>query len=317
MRDTSDPWASVSEATGVVLLDGATGTELEAQGVDVQQPLWSSVALLSSEGQALTEAVHRAYADAGAHMVIANSHNLAAQNVAAFRSKRPELIPDAVGVSDSVEALTRSLNTRAVQVARGAGVKVAGCLASPDVPYAKTASLTAAEVGDRLAVQYEALADARPDVIIFEMLTTRADLEGVAQLVVGADRRVPVAFGLVAGASGTMGGVSWSDAWSILRPARPSAVFVQCTPFSDAGAAFEGLAGALDFAGPRLGVYANDGGYDPVAQAWQDRRITPEAYAEGALRWREAGAEVIGGCCGTTPAHIAAIRNALASSPDR
>jgi len=61
-----------------------------------------------------------------------------------------------------------------------------------------------------------------------------------------------------------------------------------------------------------LGVYPNVGTYlDP---GWSfDGEASPAAYAEEALQWRDVeGARIIGGCCGTTPEHIAAVVAVLA-----
>ena len=60
-----------------------------------------------------------------------------------------------------------------------------------------------------------------------------------------------------------------------------------------------------DFTDLPLGVYPNLGHL--TRGLWRfDERIDPEAYAELALEWREEGAQIIGGCCGVTPEHIAA-----------
>ena len=59
-----------------------------------------------------------------------------------------------------------------------------------------------------------------------------------------------------------------------------------------------------------LGVYPNLGRYlDP---RWKfDEKTGPEDYAEMALQWRDEGARIVGGCCGVTPEHMAAVRTGL------
>jgi Homocysteine S-methyltransferase len=58
---------------------------------------------------------------------------------------------------------------------------------------------------------------------------------------------------------------------------------------------------------PNLGYYSNSG--------WrQDERIGPAEYAELALSWRSQEARIVGGCCRTTPAHIAAVKQRLAGT---
>ena len=68
-----------------------------------------------------------------------------------------------------------------------------------------------------------------------------------------------------------------------------------------------------DFTDLPLGVYPNLGYL--AGDRWRfDERIGPEEYAALALEWREEGAQIIGGCCGTTPEHIAAAAAALAGT---
>ena len=65
-----------------------------------------------------------------------------------------------------------------------------------------------------------------------------------------------------------------------------------------------------DFTDLPLGVYPNLGYYSDAG--WRfDERVGPDQFAELALRWRNEGAQIVGGCCGTSPAHIAAVRARL------
>ena len=70
-----------------------------------------------------------------------------------------------------------------------------------------------------------------------------------------------------------------------------------------------------DFTDMPLGVYPNLGRYlDP---GWQfDDQVGPKEYARLARQWKEEGAQIVGGCCGVTPEHIAAARKELAAKPD-
>jgi S-methylmethionine-dependent homocysteine/selenocysteine methylase len=69
------------------------------------------------------------------------------------------------------------------------------------------------------------------------------------------------------------------------------------------------------FVGLPLGVYPNIGRATPVS--WEPGwHLTPEIYAQLALGWHEEGAQIIGGCCGVTPAHMEAVA-ALMQQPER
>ncbi len=58
------------------------------------------------------------------------------------------------------------------------------------------------------------------------------------------------------------------------------------------------------------GLYPHIGRFDPPEWMFTDE-YPPAKYLDEARRWKEMGARIIGGCCGTTPAHIAALADAL------
>jgi S-methylmethionine-dependent homocysteine/selenocysteine methylase len=89
-----------------------------------------------------------------------------------------------------------------------------------------------------------------------------------------------------------------------------SALLINCLPPEHV----EGMLPWLrDFTDLPLGVYPNLGYFSD--SGWRfDERVGPDEYAELALRWREQGAQIVGGCCGTTPAHIEAARKRLAGT---
>ena len=60
-----------------------------------------------------------------------------------------------------------------------------------------------------------------------------------------------------------------------------------------------------------LGAYANIGRPDPVAGWVTTDSAQPRRYAEHAMNWLQAGATLLGGCCGTTPAHIRSLKERL------
>ena len=89
-----------------------------------------------------------------------------------------------------------------------------------------------------------------------------------------------------------------------------AALLVNCLPVDHVPGMLSWL---RDFTGLPLGVYPNLGHL--AGPLWRfDEEIDPERYAELALGWRAEGAQIVGGCCGTTPAHIAAAAKALADT---
>jgi SAM-dependent methyltransferase len=88
------------------------------------------------------------------------------------------------------------------------------------------------------------------------------------------------------------------------------ALLINCLPVDHVPGMMSWL---RDFTELPLGVYPNLGHL--MGTRWRfDDRIGPEEYARLALEWRDEGAQIIGGCCGTTPAHLKAAADALAGT---
>jgi S-methylmethionine-dependent homocysteine/selenocysteine methylase len=304
---------------GGIVLDGAMGTLLEDEGVDVKNALWGSRALLDPPGRALTTELHRRYVAAGAELLMANTHNASLAYCQRFLDETPRAAwPAWAAEPEPARALMRALNRAGLSAARaaaeGTSARVAGCLASPDVPYTREATLSPDEVAAALGPQVDALTEGPlPDLLLFEMCTTASDLDGVAQVARGLD--VPIGIGLVCGDDERLlGGVDVPEAVERLRPARPAALFVQCTRWDLVARPLEALLAAAP--GVLVGAYGNDG-RQWLDGAWAGERVTPETYADAVEAWWRLGARAIGGCCGTTPSHVAALRARVDALRDR
>jgi len=315
-RLLSDP------ARDVILMDGGMGTTTEDRGIDTRNALWGSFAFLTPEGRRINDHIHREFVEAGAEILIANTHN-------AFLGACRQLVADeaiAIPAAESIRpghdlesragALHAHIIRTALESARAAApahrtVAVACCIGSVDAPYATRASVPADDAETILEIEIAARQAAGSELLILETLTTYDEIEGAARAVrtCGANN---VALGFSCGDDGhTLGGVPLATAVERFRDTKPRAHFVQCTRFDRVDGALARLRAAL---GPDdlVGVYANDGrDWDPVEMQWSGERISPEEYGEHALRWRDAGARIIGGCCGTGPEHIAHLRRIL------
>lgn len=293
-------------------MDGGMGTTVEDRGSDVRQALWGSLALLSEAGRQLNRSIHRDFMDAGAELLIANTHNARAEACGDYlESNGTESLEEDLRIElsqltgkDRAERLCVAVNDLAVgnlreAVARSDSHLLAACLASPKPAYAAVGP-GLSEVSAQLRVQAKSLARHDLDLLLFELLTTEGDLLGCSELVDDLGL-VRVGIGLTCGEDGrTLGGVAMSDA--VRMTPGTTAYFIQCTSYDLVYPALDSLLGAVN-ASAIVGVYAND------RRAWRDRRwhgdrVEPERYAEEALKWKAMGAEIIGGCCGTTPTHI-------------
>jgi len=268
-------------ATGPPLvLDGAMGTELERLGIPSELPLWSARGVIEAPETVL--AIHRAYAAAGAQALTANT----------FRTQRRTL--DHAGQGHRAGELT----TRAVALAREAaaerGLFVLGsappledCFRPELVPDQAT---LAREHGEHARHLVEAGADA----ILVE--TINSIREAVAAVRAARECGALVLASFVSRRHARLlSGEPLDEAVDAVAPFGPLAVGVNCLP---PGAVPACLA-VLQRADLPFLVYANLIG--PGEQR------SPQEYARCAQDWIQAGARIVGGCCGTRPEHIRAL----------
>ena len=289
---------------GTLLLDGATGTELGRRGVDISLPLWSARALVEAP-QVLTE-IHGDYLAAGALALTANT----------FRTHRRSLAR--AGLGEQATALTR----RAVEIARGAAEEhrgepgddralVLGSVAPLEDCYrpdlAPDAGVCRAEHGEMI----EHLVDAGADLVLIETMNNLAEAEAAVE----AAKSLAAGRWLISFCSRSTGppGVLLSG-----EPLGPflgrlhdaCAVGVNCVAAPAVEEQLRFLRQTLPEAVPVM-AYANIGYADEAGNWISTDALEPDRYAGYAARWVEAGAAIVGGCCGTTPDTIRAVAGRL------
>ncbi len=303
-----------------ILMDGGMGSAIEDHGIDVSSAMWSSHYFVDGQGREINDQIHADYIAAGARILIANTHNTRRAKCEKFlENVDASILPGSVAVvasSGRPEVLHRWLHEQAVGSARksipaNTEVAVASCLGSiePLGPYAEESQITGEEACRRFVPELQVRRNSGVDLIIFETLTTRSEIEGVARLARQPDVG-DFAVGLTCGPNGkTLAKVSMAEVADILGDAKPLIYFVQCTRCEFVKAALGRLQSNLK-ASDIVGVYANDNRVWKN-RSWQGKRILPGEYAKQASTWRRMGARVIGGCCGIGPKHIAELRSTL------
>jgi homocysteine S-methyltransferase len=290
---------------GSVVLDGGLGTELDRRSADLRDPLWSAKALL--ESPELIRDVHAAYFAAGADVAISASYQASFAGLA----RR--------GLDGEAAA---SLFRRSVELAREAATAAGGdrLVAASVGPYGAFLGNGAEYTGDYdldeaglvefHAPRFEALAEAEPDLFAIETIPSIVEARALTQAL-DRGKQVPawISFSCRDGAH-LCDGTPFEVAVNVATSS-PSviAVGVNCTSPLHVISLVEIAAGLTDLP---IVCYPNRGAFwEPRRKVWVD---PPRQDARPSLRpldWREAGARLIGGCCGTTPTDIAAIAEAL------
>ncbi len=280
----------------VVVCDGAMGTMLHAAGV----PLDGSLPELNLSRPTLVRDLHAAYVSAGAQIVQTNT----------FGANRLRLA--AAGLEGSVSEINIAGARLARQAVQHAGhpVLVAGSV-GPAVSAPAVRRVPANARAQTLREQIAALCD-WVDLLILE---TFGDLESLVQAVEVAtsESDLPVVAQLTFGDDGrTLRGEDPAAAAAVLSGLRVTALGANCTVGPAVLVDVVGeLARATDLP---VSVQPNAG--VPHRLGRQVRYARNAAYfAEAAPRFVAGGATLLGGCCGTTPAHVRAISQAIATLP--
>lgn len=271
------------------MLDGPTGTELSRRGVSTDLPLWSAGALLSAPE--VVREIHEDYVAAGAEIVTANT----------FRTHARTL--RAAGLEDHAADLTRS----AVELARAAGPHgwVVGSQAPLEDCYRPDLVPSDSELEREHAEMAANLAAAGVDGILVETHNTICEAAWAVRA--AAATGLPTLVSFVCGRDARLlSGESLHAAVQAVLPHKPVAVLVNCLPSEAVTAALSLLRRAAGEV--PIGAYANVG-YADEKQGWVNTdSVNPAGYAEQGALWLKRGARLMGGCCGTTPAHIRKLR---------
>lgn len=282
----------------VLLADGAMGTQLQAAGLKSGQcgEAWNL------ERPEAVEAIQRRYRDAGSDMVLTNT----------FGGTRIGLARH--GLADQVAAVNRA----AVAVARravGPGGWVVGDLGPFGGLLEPLGDAEPEEVEEAFAEQARALLDAGADLLLIETQTAIEEVECAVRGAVralretGLSERVPLAVSMafdrtVNGPPRTMMGVDPTRAAERIVELGAGMLGCNCGTNLDL-ASYCRIVELLAAAAPGLPVIAQPNAGSPERVG--DRIVyheEPAAMAAGIGRLVDAGARIIGGCCGTTPEHI-------------
>lgn len=293
-----------------VILDGGTSTELERmRSRDFQLSdgsLWGTWGLYQAPYDVLK--VHKSYVDAGADIITTNTWGIV---------NAPDMELSSAIMNDTKSKHWMDIARLGIRLARQAiseGDRKGKCA----VAFSLNGDVESQERQSTLELLGRVFEDEPPDLILMETLSLiRGDITFSAVETM-LETGLPVWLSFRRCRHGVCGvyGQHWGGPEGDLfgRAARRfekmgiGALMINCLPIDHVPGMLPWL---RDFTDLPLGVYPNLGHYkDPGWQA--DESISPEDYAALALQWRQEGAQIIGGCCGVNPDHIAAVHERLA-----
>ncbi|MFC5805845.1 homocysteine S-methyltransferase [Streptomyces formicae] len=290
-------------AGGPLVLDGGLSNQLEAQGCDLSDDLWS--ARLLADGPEQIEAAHTAYLRAGARVLITSSYQATFEG---FARRGVDRAGAEALLARSVELVRAAAAKGGAEVWVAASVGPYGAMLADGSEYRGRYGLTLRELEDFHRPRIEALAAAGPDVLALETVPDTDE----ARALLAAARHVglPVWLSYTIEGERTRAGQDLAAAFALTAGNdQVIAVGVNCCDPADADRA---VALAARETGKPVVVYPNSGErWDAAARGWRGGTTFAPAQARA---WCAAGARLIGGCCRVGPDGIAALAEVLSGT---
>ena len=294
-----------------LVLDGAMGSELQRRGVWVSHGAtkdklgaWSATAM--RDAPEIVREVHEDYFNAGADIATTNS----------FWTNSVKL--GLVGLGDKAAEYTRLAGRLAIEARDRLRPEayVAGGMAPP---HGGRAPVDPVDLPREFAMQARALRESGVDLLLVEYIGHVDDIVAAVDAVQPAGLPIMIGLRHITDAGDMQAGETFDKLVAALGPRKVAAILLMCSSPASISAGLPKLRKA--FTGP-IGAYPNIGygrASDPLGHGHQWHGLdtdtyTPDHLAADGLAWLAMGAQILGGCCATTPDHIAALRRVVPQS---
>ena len=283
-----------------VILDGAIGTEILRRHVT-----WADHQLANRPG--LVRSIHEDYIRAGADVLSTNSFQLCRR--ALYNHFRDDAHRRHIGAPDLDDRANRLLAASVElaceardHAAAGQPVAVAAAVTTLEWCFRPDLAPSAAQAREEYREIFEVVKQAGADLVLLE--TVNSIPEARVALEVSKSVGLPCWVSFVCDERGRLfTGETLSEAVAALEPLGADAILLNCAPPDDITA---GMAELAPHAKVPIGTYAHIGRFDPPEWLFTDE-YPPARYLDVSAEWKRMGASILGGCCGTTPDHIAAL----------
>ena len=295
-----DKFSKLIAAGRPIVLDGGLATQLEAQGCDINNALWSA-AIITDDPQAIVDA-HRAYLDAGAQVIIS----------ASYQAIDPDLIAGAVNLAIQARDEFVEENPAAIAPLVAGSIGPYGAILSDGSEYTGDYGLSRTELLEFHRARVAQLDASAADVLACETIPSYDEAIALRDLLADVASPAWISFSCRDG-SCINDGTAIEEAVALFRD-HPSvrAVGVNCSSPQHVVSLIQRIKATL----PKMPilVYPNSGEtFDASDKTWSGT-ATASDWVPAAQGWLAAGAAIVGGCCRTGPEHIHAIDQTIRES---
>lgn len=302
-----NPIENILATQPVVIIDGAFSTELERRGCDLNDPLWSAKILMENPDEIV--AVHEDYYNAGADCVITASYQATFEGFikrGLSEEDAGKLITSSVTLARKARDTFWAQEKNRVNRPRplvAASVGPYGAYLADGSEYRGDYGLDEEALMRFHKKRLETLIAAGPDVLACETIPCLVEAKAIVRLL----EQTPGVYGWISfsakdGAHINSGEPIEDCARWLDGHEQVAAVGINCTAPEHIESLIERIRKET---GKPIIVYPNGGQhYDAVQKIWHSRSSEDLAYRERSLLWYNKGAQLIGGCCKTTPDDI-------------
>ena len=282
-----------------ILADGAMGTMLHTRGIPIDRCFDE----LNLTNPAVVAEVHREYIEAGAQIILTNT----------FSANRFKLKKH--GLADKLDEINRAGVELAKRVAAASGkdVLIAGDVGPLGVRLAPFGRVQPEQARIAFAEQISALCSAGADLIVIETMNDLYEAREAVHAAKDTCTRPVVVSATFTRDDRTILGDSPEKAARVLTESGANVIGVNC---SGGPTQLLRILKQMRQAAPQMKFWVKpNAGWPEQVSGRIMYPADPEYFGDYALSFRTAGASIVGGCCGTTPAHIASMRKALDATP--
>lgn len=283
----------------IVLLNGGTGTEILNRGYKTKLPLWSAEILLTNPE--VVQQIHTDYINAGAEIIVTDT----------FRTTKRTF--SKIGLSDKkakeITLLACRLAKNAVKRSKSDhAVYIAGDVAPLEDCYSPELTPSKKELDQEIYTYVKNLKQGGVDFILIETQITLKEIQAAFE----ATKKLHIPAALTVCINDKLqllGGESLEDTVRLAEKYDPVFIGVNCISPALATKAVKKLKRITQIS---ISAHAQGDGKPEDDQGWEfTRKAKIKTYLKEVKHWIKDGAQIIGGCCGTTPEYIKSIKDML------
>ena len=276
---------------GLLIMDGAMGTELMARGLKLPLPLWSAEANITDPE--IVSAVHRDYVYAGADIIGTNTFRTTTWTYrkAGYSPKR-------------AQERARSSLMKAVELARSANPNiVGGSITSIEDCYEPLLFPGREIAEDTYGENVNWFIDAGVDVILFETMGHLDEIEIALETIKNVDTKIWLSL-IVKDADHLLSGHLIKDVYKLAKD-QVDCLMLNCNTIEKTEQALQFM---IDDWGSEWGVYPNLGLTEPAPDGKIEKKVNKDYFKNIIGKYLEMNPKIIGSCCGSSPNHTKIIK---------